>query len=169
MSQEIYNFLLHWRLRWTNTVASPLLPLPEKKVFKPKNNLPALNSYKGSAPDSFWDIFPSNYVQPAPPSINAVKLERLAIECGFKDKGLLGAILNDVKYGAVIGCRGHFRDPSFSSNAPSAYEDGEKVTDAIASWAVSNFVYGLMDIMEVLPNAKFSGIMTRPKPNRGQE
>ena len=146
-------------------VSKPLDPLPEPKVFKAKNNLPVLDDYKGAAPDSFWNGFPANYIQPAAPSINADRLEMLAAECGFKDQQLLQKILADVRGGAEIGCKGHFRNPSKSTNAPSALEEGEKVTDAIASWVKKGYVYGPVDIMEVPPNAKFSGMMTRPKPN----
>ena len=165
MTREVYWFLLKWRERYAETLAKPLMPLPEQKVFKAKKGLPALDSYEGGASDSFWAKFPSNYIQPAPPSIDAARLENLAVACGFKNRGLLDAILKDVKFGARIGCKDPFRAPSRSSNAPSALENGEKVTDAIACWAASKFVYGPVDISEVPPHAKFSGLMTRPKPN----
>ena len=47
---------------------------PKKKVFKPKNDLPVLDNYKGGAPDCFWAKFPVNIVQPAPPLVNALYL-----------------------------------------------------------------------------------------------
>ena len=146
-------------------MAKPLAPLPDKKVFKSKNNLPVLDSYEGGAPAVFWDNFPKNWVQPAPPSINADVLEGLALENGFRNLTLLDAIIKDVRYGAAIGCKDPYREPSFSSNAPSAFEDGEKVSDAIASWVLNKYVFGPVDLMDVPPHAKFSGLMTRPKPN----
>ena len=80
MTREVFLFLLHWRERLARSMARALAPLPEKKVFKPKNNLPILDSYKGGAPATFWENFPSNFVQPAPPSINAEVLKALALD-----------------------------------------------------------------------------------------
>ena len=88
----------------------------------------------------------------------------MALEAGFEDLELLDKIYEDVKYGAVIGCNGPFRNPSTAKNAQSALDEGEKVTDAIADWIVKGFCYGPIPLHQAPANAKFSGIMTRPKP-----
>ena len=97
--------------------------------------------------------------------VSADRLEELALEHGFQDITTLGKILKDLRQGAVIGCTGKFRGPTKASNAPSAFMDGRKVTDAICSWIHSGFCYGPVDIADVPATGKFSGIMTRPKPN----
>jgi len=61
---------------------------------------------------------------------------------------------------ALTGAR-----PSKATNAPSAFDAGPQVTDAIADWINKGFAYGPVSLNEVPKNAKFSGIMTRPKPN----
>lgn len=138
--------------------------LPPNKTFTPKHNLPTLHDYS-AAPQNFWLNFPSNYVRPAHSRIDADLLESLAHECNFTDTALLAKILNDVRCGAKIGCKGAYREHSRATNAPSALADGEKVTDAVADWIVKGFAYGPVEPHEVPPKAKFSGMMTRPKPN----
>ena len=90
---------------------------------------------------------------------------RLAKETNFRDKLTLHKIYLDLKVGANIGCKDPFRAPGRASNAPSAYEEGEKVADSICDWVKKGFAYGPVKMQDVPPEAKFNGIMTRPKPN----
>ena len=55
--------------------------------------------------------------------------------------------------------------PTKSSNAPSAYEFGQQVTDAIACWVDKGFAFGPVRPQEVPRGAKVNGIMCREKPN----
>ena len=166
-TDEKLESLYVWINRWQEAASAPLAPLPDKKVFKPKNDLPVLDNYKGGAPDCFWAKFPVNIVQPAPPLVNADRLMELALEAGFDDLTLLEAIVFDLKNGAKIGCKGEFRNPSKASNAPSVFENdnGRRVTDAIASWVKNKYVYGPVNLEDVPRRAKFAGLMAREKPN----
>ena len=135
------------------------------KTFKPKYNLPVLQSYKLPAPLQFWDKFPKNLQQPAVSSICADTLRSMLIETKFPNTALAHLICDELKSGAKIGCVDPFRLPSRASNAPSAYEFGPHVTDAIADWTTKKFAYGPVPLHLVPCNAKFSGIMTKPKPD----
>lgn len=139
--------------------------MPEAKEFKPKHCIPKLEDYRIPPKDEFWELFPSNKEQAAVSLVNGDVLKKLALESGFEDLELLETVCEDLRWGADIGCRGTYRQPSRATNAPSAYEDGEKVTDAIADWIIKGFAYGPVDQSEVPGNAKFSGIMTKAKPN----
>ena len=141
-----------------------LPPLPPAKQFKPKFNLPILDCYKSLAPSWFWCLFPSNLLQPATSMVDADKLRAAAISTRFPDALTLKKVYVDLKYGAKIGCEGAYRNPSSATNAPGAHENGPLVTDAIADWITKGFAYGPVALSEVPVNAKFSGIMTRPKP-----
>ena len=143
----------------------PLKPLPAPKLFKPKHNLPLLSNYEGGAPKAFWDVFPVNRNTSSKSLINPDKLESLALENGFKDLLLLEKIIRDVREGANLGCEGEVREASGARNAPSAYSDGEKVTDAIADWIVKGFAFGPVSKRDLPPDAKLSGIMTKTKPS----
>jgi len=70
-----------------------------------------------------------------------------------------------IRNGANIGCKGNFRSASSSTNAPSAYQYGAEVSDAIAAWVDKGFAYGPVTRDQVPPDAKINGIMVRPKPN----
>ena len=81
------------------------------------------------------------------------------------DTDLLRAVCTDLREGARVGCVGAFRNASKATNAPSAFIDGQKVTDAIADWVMKGFAFGPVDPQEIPVNAKISGIMTKIKPN----
>ena len=155
----------YWLELWHNVATEELRPLPPKKEFKPKFDLPILDNYEAHAPENFWESFPSNFVQPAASSIDHELLRLLALDAGFRDYVLLDKICADLKDGAVIGCKPEFRQPSSATNAPSSFQDGRQVTDALAAWIEKGFVFGPVDKHQVPLWAKLSGIMTRPKPN----
>ena len=108
---------------------------------------------------------PSNLVFPAKSLVNHERLRKEAIASGFQDLALLEKVCTDLSIGADIGCKEPFRSPSVATNAPSAYENGPQVTDAICDWLAKGFAFGPIPMSEVPARAKFSGLMTRPKPN----
>ena len=139
--------------------------LPGPKIFKPKHILTELGDYTGSAPGWYWQSFPSNLIWPGKSKVNAVLLRELAEKHGFKDKKLLMKICQDLSSGANIGCKEAFRAPTRSNNAPTAFEFGPHVSDAIADWLVKGFAFGPIELSQVPSNAKISGIMCKQKPN----
>jgi len=124
-----------------------------------------LDDYSKPAPDYYWNLFPQNLKQPAKSLVNGALLKSWALAMGFEDIDLLNLIEKDLTQGADIGCRGTFRRPGKSGNAPSALENGEKVSDAIGLWLKKGFAYGPVKLNQVPANAKFNGLMTRGKPN----
>ena len=157
--------LARWLEIWREYARAPLPALPPPKEFKPKFELPKLDSYSEPAPEWYWEKFPSNLVQPATSLIDPEKLRLAAIASNFPDKTLLNQICLDIKVGADIGCRGIFREPSTATNAPSAIDNGYRVSDSIAEWVAKKFAYGPVKPSEVPVSAKFAGLMTREKPN----
>ena len=138
--------------------------LPPAKIFKPKYHLPVLEDYRKPAPTDFWSKFPINLVQPSQSLVNPHLLKKMALETGFDNHDVLNAIYSDLLHGANIGCSDSYRRPSFSTNAPSAYEFSEHVTDAIADWITKKFAYGPVPLTHVPPGAKINGMMTKLKP-----
>lgn len=157
--------MARWLEIWRERADAPLPPLPPNKTFKPKFKLPILSCYNSPAPPSYWEIFPKNLSQPAKSLIDADELKRAALDAHFLDRSLLEQICEDVKHGADIGCRGLYRNPSTASNAPSAIQNGERVSDSLAEWVAKKFAYGPVPPNQVPPHAKFAGLMTRNKPN----
>ena len=135
------------------------------KIFSSKFKLPTLEDYRIAFPNWFWAMAPSNFLSPARSLVDHKILSVMALDTGFTEYNLLTTICLDLEAGASIGCKGTFRLPSKATNAPSAYENGAQVTDAICDWLAKGFAYGPVHPSEVPPSAKFSGIMTWPKPN----
>lgn len=145
---------------------APLKALPAPKKFKPKHEgVWVLDDYAVAPPEGFWLSFPTNLVQPARSAVDHAKLRAAAEEAGFKDRATLEAVCRDLEVGAVIGCSPPFRHPTLATNAKSAIEAGRQVTDALADWVKKGFVYGPVPRREVPVQAKFNGLMVRPKPN----
>ena len=98
--------------------------------------------------------------------INPEILRALGYQTKYPFPCLLEQICKDVKHGANIGVKQECQVSSTSSNAPSAYEDGEKVSDELATWISKGFVVGPLEESEVPFNkVKISGLMTKVKPN----
>ena len=150
---------------WVNEISNKDRPAPlEKKVFKPKHDLPTLDNYKKPADSSFWEKFPSHYKYPGKSQICAEKLKEVCEEAGVTGK-VVNDVLHDVEHGADLGCVGPARQPTRSKNSATAYEFGPQVTDAVADWCSKGFCYGPIPESMVPQEAKVSGIMCREKPN----
>ncbi len=155
-----------WISRILTVLAATSVFTETTKIFKPKfPEIPVLNCYKGRAPEYFWDKFPVNMTCPAVPSLKKKKLKQWAQAVGVSDPAQFQRVIGYVEKGADIGCRGEARLPTRSSNAPSAYEFGPQVTDAIAEWVMKGYAFGPVEPDRVPSTAKVSGIMVRPKPN----
>ena len=138
------------------------LPL---KIFKPKFNLPVLQRYDIPAGKDYWCHWPKNFNQNQKQPINVELFKKMAIDAGFHDLELLEMIYSDLKYGAKLGCKGRFREPTKSSNAPSSFEYGERVSDSICEWIKAGYAAGPYELDEIPDDAKISGLMVKLKPN----
>ena len=140
--------------------------MPPLKVFTPKcPELEKLSSYNGEAKEEFWQSFPvyRNMHGKSPYKLRADVLVQLAEGVVVADMETVRAVANDIIHGCDLKVDGDKCPPSRSTNAPSAKNNGYKVTDALATWIKSQIVCGPFD---TCPNrAVVNGLMTRPKPN----
>ena len=156
--------LAAWIKRVEEVWAAPPLPAPSRKTFQAKNALPRLRSYREDPVPGFWEKFPVNKEAAGWSLIKGDKLRVLAERVGYRG-AQLDLVLKDLGSGADVGCRGNSRKATWSGNAASAYEFGEQVTDAVASWVVNGFVMGPVDRADLPGGVKVNGIMCREKPN----
>jgi len=155
-----------WAHLWSDVSSTPHPPIPPPKVFKPKYpEIPRRASYRRQFKDQWWDKFLTHYVCPGESLVGAKQLQKLANTLGCTDTNRLNRVTSRLRDGADIGCNGHFREPSTSTNADSAYQYSPEVTDAIAAWVQKGFAYGPVHRADVPRSAKINGIMVRPKPN----
>ena len=143
--------------------------VPPLKVFKPKFNLPVLNNYRRETDERYWNYWPKVTWESSrkyKSKIDPDKLKQMAIDTGFTDMDLLNVVCNDLKVGANIGCSEEFRGSSTATNAPSSFNQGEKVSDAICEWLHKGYAIGPLDRQEIpFEDIKLSGLMTKIKPN----
>ena len=101
--------------------------------------------------------------------INARKMVMWAERANHPDMGTVLDIARDVTYGCDLGTRGVNLCPSTSSNAPSAYKYGERVTDSIATGIKKGIMMGPMTKEEIpfSPDlgVKVNGIMANVREN----
>ena len=139
---------------------------PDKKKFKPKcPNVPVLKNYSNGTTKKFWSKFPENrdLLGGSPYKINADLLVERAEKCGVADMLTVRAVANDIRNGCDLKVDAKSCKPTKTTNAPSAYKDGIKVTDALASWVETKICAGPFDSCP--EDAIVSGIQTKDKPN----
>jgi len=146
-------------------VGQPDPAVPPPKVFVAKHKLPVVTDYTTNPGPEFWSQFPHNHKKIGKSTICPDKLRSLAWTVGYRDEHLLELVCRDLTDGADIGCRGSCREASVSSNASSAYEYQEQVTEAVADWVIAGFAAGPFDPASRPAGVKVNGMMCRQKPN----
>ena len=147
----------------------PILSLMPLVSFTPKNKIPPLLDYSGVAPASWWQHWPSltwDQGRLLKSPINPVKMVDWARRADHPDMGTVLEIAKDLRQGCDLGTRGEHLCPSTSSNAPSAYQYGERVTDAIVSGIKEGIMVGPMNYDEIpFESVKLNGMMVKVKDN----
>ena len=149
----------------------PRLGLAPQKVFVSKHRTPLLLDYSVPAPEKWWQYWPSLKWEEARrirSGINPHRMRDWAMRAGHPDMGTVQEICLDLKRGCDLGTRGEYLCPSTSSNAPSAYKYGDRVTDSIVDGIKKGIMMGPMTEEEIPFKAegiKVSGVMVSLKPN----
>ena len=141
---------------------------PPKKKFKSKFGLPKLKNYKKLPDAGYWEQWPKlgwenakNITSP----IDSIKLKNLALRTGFPYLDILENIIDDVDNGASIGVDPKFQVPSESTNAPSAFDNGGEVSDALFKMIKKKHVMGPLEESEIpFDQVRMSGLMAKLKP-----
>ena len=147
-------------------------PVPEllpKKTFTAKHKIPVLLNYAVSPPECWWTHWPKLTWEEAKKlrsPINPVRMLRWASKAGHPDMGMVQEIARDLRQGCDLGTRGVYLCPSVSSNAPSAYEYGDRVTDSIVDGIKAGIMIGPMPEDEIpFESIKINGMMVKLKEN----
>jgi len=148
----------------------PILLRGPPKVFTPTHPkvLPLLD-YSGDAPASWWEHWPrltweQGRLLRSP--ISPAKLLAWARRAEHPDIGLVLEIARDLRHGCDLGTRGEYLCPSTSTNAPSAFEYGDRLTDAIVDGIKTGIVIGPMEEGDIpLESVKVNGLMVKLKEN----
>ena len=126
---------------------------PEEEKVKSSSiknpEIQKLTSYEEIPEDSFWDIFPFfDMPKHAETSVNIVALEDKidSVRSQMTETEIRRAakVVKDLKEGASAYQKSDL-PPLKTANARSTYENGEMLTDTIATWVKCGFVAGPFD------------------------
>ena len=147
-----------------------------KKIFKLSNpEVIAREEYKSDGQQDWWNTWPKLSFQVAShlkSKIDPEKVYKMALDHKFPDHDKLRMALNDLKTGADIGVREERKagasEASTSTNAPSSYEFGDRVTDSIVTWIKQGYCMGPFFSLDETPwkeDLCVNGLMVKLKPN----
>ena len=149
--------------------SAPFMAEGKQKEFQAKHGITKLKDYSVAPTDDFWEQFPKMSWEEAKHTkcgINSGLLLELGRQVDYPDMASLQAAYRDLEQGARLGVSPEHYMASSSTNAPSALECGEEVTDALAGWVKSKFAMGPFGPDEVpFETIRKSGLMTKKKPD----
>ena len=160
---------------WEEAKGTILPPVPEKKKFVPRFNLPVLQSYQGVFKAGFWAKWKTRKLSPGSTDrswVSSKALRELARSAGMGDSLLVERVCARLEKGAEIGVEGRGRLPTRMSNSPTVYEHGQAVTDALQEGIADGYLAGpfTQEELEALVGDDFSvnPMSCREKPNGKQ-
>jgi len=135
---------------WLNSTFFPDYEEEKSFEYTTKNKtIPKLDSYTQSPGDDFWEKFPKRDLPiEANTPINIPNLEFLVKKYSEKltiaERNRAWKVIQDLKYGADS-----YQDKKLpalaTQNSQSTFENGEFLTDKIATWVIEKFVAGPFD------------------------
>ena len=125
-------------------------PLPAPASFNPKFKLPTLSTYRGEFKASYWAKWRKRTLTDVLPHkswVSSSALRDMADRAGYQDIDRLGRVCHRLENGAEIGCRGRGRLSTEHHNADSAYEYGDRISDALQDWVVQGICAGPLRVL----------------------
>ncbi len=125
-------------------VAASINPSSQKPTVK-NPEICVLADYAGPAPPGFWEKFPSYYPKKVVSSVKIEELENLIADCWdswtLSQKLTARKTIERLKGKRPVKLK-KLPDPLFEKNAISALENGQAMTDVLATWIKKRFVAG---------------------------
>ena len=125
------------------------LPLPAalspKKFVQKHKEIPVLGDYSGKLPGAYWGKWTRRSYGSLVPARSWVcpdKLVEVASKVGYKNRERLERVVQRLREGADIGCRGPARLPTCMPNSSSAIEHGVRLADALQDWVKAGLAFG---------------------------
>ena len=147
-------------------------PLPGKVPlvpYKQKNTeIPVLANYEGELSNEYWAKWTKRTYESIAPAASWVcpeRLEGVAACLGYSNERLT-RVLERLRKGADIGCKGNGRLPTRMPNGQLALEYGERVADSLQDWIKDGIAFGPL-LPEEMPWQDYSinPVLVRLKPN----
>ena len=123
--------------------------MPLKAFSRKHEEIPVLTNYQGTLSDEYWSHWTKrsyHSIAPAKSWICPNKLEKLVKKLGYRSNRL-NRVLERLKNGADIGCKGPGRLSTRMPNSQSASEYEDRVADALQDWIKEGIAYVRRDAM----------------------
>ena len=130
---------------WQEAMENSLPPLPEKKKFSPRFDLPELASYEGKFKAEYWSKWVVRKMRKTSTDkswVSHVELRKLAEKSGMRDRFMMERVCSRLEKGAEVGVEGRGRLPTRGKNSPTVYEHGHAVADALQEGIVEGYLTG---------------------------
>ena len=153
--------------KWRNQAIPELQP---PKSFKQKHDeIPILDNYEGTLSEDYWSCWTKRSFESITPGKSWVcpdKLEVLANTLGLRNRGRLDRVLDRLRNGATLGCKGAARLPTKMPNGPSVAECGVRLADSLQDWIKDGIAWGPL-LPEEMPWRDYTvnPMQVRLKPN----
>jgi hypothetical protein len=125
-------------------VTASVNPSSQKPTVK-NPEIGVLAEYASPAPPGFWEKFPSYYPKKVVSSVKIDELENLIADCWdswtLSQKVTARKTIERLKGKRPVKLKKRL-DPLFEKNAKSALENGQAMTDVLATWIKKRFVAG---------------------------
>ena len=160
---------------WQEAMENSLPPLPEKKKFSPRFDLPELASYEGKFKAEYWSKWVVRKMRKTSTDkswVSHVELRKLAEKSGMRDRFMMERVCSRLEKGAEVGVEGRGRLPTRGKNSPTVYEHGHAVADALQEGIVEGYLTGPYSEEELVAlvgkDFTVSPMSCREKPNGKQ-
>ena len=117
-----------------NSGGSP--PRPSRKLFVKKfTEIPAVGNYREDQDEEYFRNWPSTPIPTKPETkVDVGRLKEIVKRRRLPNKHLENLVIRDLEEGASLYQKEDAKRSGCAMNAPSAFEHGERMSDALASW-----------------------------------
>ena len=157
---------------WQEATTMPLPPVPPKKAFVAKFDLPELDNYHGILKASYWAKWRKRSLCKLITGkswVCAAAMKELADRAKMTDHALVDRVTERLENGADIGVEGRGRLPTREKNSPTVYEHGFAMADTLQDGIVDGYIAGPCTQEEVVallgPDYTINPMSSREKPN----
>lgn len=143
--------------RFKEGARQEVVALPDPCSFSKVNTeVPDLKDYYAETyPPEYWSKWPAPVEHLDNPWLVADEIEAIWQETRCVSRKEVDQLLQDVRHGADIGCRGSGRLPTVCRNNKSAHEFGDRLADSLVTWIKTGIASGPFseeEIKRILPD-----------------
>ena len=148
-------------LEASNTECPMVLPVPD--LVKKCPWIPTRGDYRGVYDNDWWDQWVGNWTQ-SESWMDPVQLFDISRSVNYPGMDRINRLCQGLRDGFKIGAVGASRLPMEADNWTSAYQNGERLADAVQKWLIDKLVVGPLKREQLPADIRVSPISVDIKP-----